>query len=147
MLSFVAESLEGPRGEELVRVLRRRYRCALIDEFQDTDMVQWKIFRRVFFESGGSNPLFLIGDPKQAIYAFRGADVETYLAARGEIRDAGGGLVRLTRNHRSTPKLIEASNAILDQSAKAPFFLLKTPMIHSLEMMGLRIPVTFSAEA
>jgi len=122
MLSFVAESIEGPRGEELVRVLRRRYRCALIDEFQDTDTVQWKIFRKVFFESGGSNPLFLIGDPKQAIYAFRGADVETYLAARREILDAGGVLVRLTRNYRSTPKLIEASNAILDQSAKDPFF-------------------------
>ena len=90
MLAFVAESLEGPRGEELVGDLRRRYRCALIDEFQDTDTVQWKIFRKVFFESGGANPLFLIGDPKQAIYAFRGADVEAYLAARKEILDAGG---------------------------------------------------------
>jgi exodeoxyribonuclease V beta subunit len=122
MLSFVAESLEGPGSVELVRALRRRYRCALIDEFQDTDTVQWKIFRKIFFESGGSNPLFLIGDPKQAIYAFRGADVETYLAARTEILGAGGTPVQLTRNYRSTPALIEASNAILDQSAKDPFF-------------------------
>ena len=122
MLSFVAESLEGPGSVELVRALRRRYRCALIDEFQDTDTVQWKIFRKIFFESDGSNPLFLIGDPKQAIYAFRGADVETYLAARREILGAGGIPVQLTRNYRSTPALIEASNAILDQSAKDPFF-------------------------
>ena len=122
MLAFVAESLEGPRSEELVRILRRRYRCALIDEFQDTDVLQWKIFRKIFFESGGANPLFLIGDPKQAIYAFRGADVETYLAARREIRAAAGALVPLTANYRSTPELIAATNAILDQSVREPFF-------------------------
>jgi exodeoxyribonuclease V beta subunit len=122
MLAFVAESLDGPRSDELVSVLRRRYRCALIDEFQDTDILQWKIFRKIFFESGGANPLFLIGDPKQAIYAFRGADVETYLTARGEILDAGGALVPLTENYRSTPGLIAATNAILDQSARDPFF-------------------------
>lgn len=122
MLALVAESLEGPRGDELVEALRRRYRYALIDEFQDTDDVQWKIFRKIFFESGGTNPLFLIGDPKQAIYAFRGADVETYLAARDEIVRSGGSLVPLTENYRATPELVGASNAILDQSARPPFF-------------------------
>ncbi len=122
MLALVAESLEGPGGEELAAALRRRYRYALIDEFQDTDDIQWKIFRKIFFESGGGNPLFLIGDPKQAIYAFRGADVETYLAARNEITDSGGSLVPLTENYRATPRLIEACNAILDQSANPPFF-------------------------
>jgi exodeoxyribonuclease V beta subunit len=122
MLAFVAESLDGPGSGELVSVLRRRYRCALIDEFQDTDVLQWKIFRKIFFESGGANPLFLIGDPKQAIYAFRGADVETYLAARREILNAGGVLVPLTANYRSTPALIAATNRILEQSAREPFF-------------------------
>jgi exodeoxyribonuclease V beta subunit len=122
MLALVAEGLEGPRGGELAAALRRRYRYALIDEFQDTDDIQWRIFRKIFFESGSGNPLFVIGDPKQAIYAFRGADVETYLAARDEIVGSGGSLVPLTENHRATPRLVEACNTILDQSAKPPFF-------------------------
>jgi exodeoxyribonuclease V beta subunit len=122
MLWFVAESLEGSRGEELAAILRRRYRCALIDEFQDTDVVQWRIFRKIFFESRGANPIFLIGDPKQAIYGFRGADVQTYLAAREEILGAEGALVPLKKSYRSTPALIEACNRILDQNANEPFF-------------------------
>ncbi len=122
MLDLVAESLEGPRGEELVQTLRARYRCALIDEFQDTDDVQWRIFRRIFFESGGTNPLYIIGDPKQAIYGFRGADVATYLAAREEVLRRGGTPLALAKSYRSTPALIEACNAIFDQSASPPFF-------------------------
>ena len=58
--------------------LRARYRVVLVDEFQDTDPVQWSILRRAFH---GHTTLVLIGDPKQAIYAFRGADVVTYLEA------------------------------------------------------------------
>lgn len=122
MLDLVAESLEGPRGEELVRTLRARFRCALIDEFQDTDDVQWSIFRRIFFESGGTNPLYIIGDPKQAIYGFRGADVATYLAAREEVLRSGGTLLALRKSYRSTPALIEACNAIFNQSVNLPFF-------------------------
>lgn len=122
MLDLVAESLEGSRGEELVQTLRARYRCALIDEFQDTDDVQWRIFRRIFFESGGVNPLYIIGDPKQAIYGFRGADVETYLAACEEVVRSGGARLALAKSYRSTPALIEACNAIFDQSASPPFF-------------------------
>ena len=59
--------------------MRARYRFALIDEFQDTDELQWSFFERVFVESDGRNLVYLIGDPKQAIYGFRGADVHTYL--------------------------------------------------------------------
>jgi exodeoxyribonuclease V beta subunit len=60
--------------------VRRKYRVALIDESQDTDPLQWKIFQRVFAASQ-DHWLYLIGDPKQAIYGFRGADVNTYLQA------------------------------------------------------------------
>jgi exodeoxyribonuclease V beta subunit len=122
MLSEVAAGLDGPRGPELVRHLRARYRFALIDEFQDTDEVQWRIFRRIFFESGGTNPVYVIGDPKQAIYGFRGADVQTYLAATDEIRRSGGGFVALERNFRSTAPMIAACNQIFDQNAAQPFF-------------------------
>ncbi len=122
MLSLVRDNLVGEHGDALVGILRGRYDFALIDEFQDTDEVQWEIFRRIFFESGGANRLYLIGDPKQAIYRFRGADVETYLAAKRELLEAGGARVALEQNFRSTGALIDGYNLILDQGAKAPFF-------------------------
>ena len=68
-------------------------------------------------ESGDGNILYVVGDPKQAIYSFRGADVFTYLEARDEILKAGGASVRLAENHRSTGDLISALNLILDQRA------------------------------
>jgi exodeoxyribonuclease V beta subunit len=122
MLSLLHESLEGPHGPALVEELRSRYRFALIDEFQDTDPIQWKIFRKLFFQSEGRCRLYLIGDPKQAIYAFRGADVQTYVAAKEELLGSGGKRVVLDCNYRSTPRLIEAYNEILDQKAEHPFF-------------------------
>jgi exodeoxyribonuclease V beta subunit len=123
MLTLVAESLDGPDGEAAVRQLRERYHVALIDEFQDTDSVQWRIFERIFFEApGGTRPLIVIGDPKQAIYGFRGADVHTYLRAREAIRAGGGVVVPLSDNFRSTTRVIRAYNAILDQRAEPPFF-------------------------
>ena len=122
MIQVVADSLDGPRGDELIHALRARYHCALIDEFQDTDAVQWRIFRRVFFESEGKNPLFLVGDPKQAIYAFRGADVHVYLDARETVHEAGGQVLPLTECYRATPALIEAYNWILKQDHAQPLF-------------------------
>ena len=102
--------------------MRHRYQFALIDEFQDTDELQWSFFKRVFVDSGGRNIAYLIGDPKQAIYGFRGADVFTYLAARQVVEDSGSPRVPLASNFRSTPDMIEAYNHILDGSASEPFF-------------------------
>jgi ATP-dependent exoDNAse (exonuclease V) beta subunit len=65
----------------LTKVQREKYACAVVDEFQDTDHRQWNIFRKIFLESPGHN-LIVIGDPKQAIYSFRGADIFAYLQAR-----------------------------------------------------------------
>ena len=122
MLTLVGRSLAGedPRAAALLAHLRARFRYALIDEFQDTDEVQWGIFRRIFFEAGAGHVLTVIGDPKQAIYAFRGADVFTYLRAKEEIVAAGGELLFLQQNFRSTASVIDAYNAIFDQAA--PFF-------------------------
>ena len=64
----------------------------------------------MFFDSDGKNPLFVIGDPKQAIYAFRGADVHVYLDARETIREAGGPRASVTGCYRATPALIDAYN-------------------------------------
>jgi exodeoxyribonuclease V beta subunit len=118
MLTLVAERLGGedPPAQLLLSTLRRRYKYALIDEFQDTDDVQWFIFRRLFFESREHHVLTVIGDPKQAIYRFRGADVHTYLRARTEILQAGGALVKLAQNFRSTQAVIDGYNAVFGQS-------------------------------
>jgi exodeoxyribonuclease V beta subunit len=121
MLLLVRSALEGPRGESLARALRARYRAALIDEFQDTDDVQWSIFRRLFVEGDTGHALYVIGDPKQAIYAFRGADVHTYLRAKSDLR-ASAPLLVLDTNFRSTARLVAAHNRILDQSAARPLF-------------------------
>ena len=83
--------------------------------------MQWEIFRKIFYESREGNRIYLIGDPKQAIYAFRGADVYTYLDARKDIcGDARP--VPLDENFRSTERLIRAYNLLLDQQAAPPFF-------------------------
>ena len=118
MLTLVAERLsgEGASTQLLLSTLRRRYKYALIDEFQDTDEVQWFIFRRLFFESREPHGLTVIADPKQAIYRFRGADVHTYLRARAEILQAGGVLVKLAQNFRSTAAVIDGYNAVFDQA-------------------------------
>ncbi len=86
--------------------LRERYAVALVDEFQDTDPIQWEIMRRAFGE--GEATLILIGDPKQAVYSFRGADVYAYLsaAASATIRET------LATNWRSDQGLIEALDAL-----------------------------------
>ncbi len=120
MLHLVAKALAdpGPAGGELLQTLRRRYRHALIDEFQDTDETQWSIFRRIFVESTGEHALTVIGDPKQAIYGFRGADVHAYLEARQALQAAGGSRLVLDRNFRSTADMVEATNLIFDQSAE-----------------------------
>jgi len=122
MLAMVWNAIDGPRGEALVKELRARYRYALLDEFQDTDSIQWQIFRRLFVDGGSGNTLYVVGDPKQAIYGFRGADVFTYLQASSELAHKGAKKVALTRNFRSSRDMVDALNAIFDQNAPAPLF-------------------------
>ncbi|HEX9080306.1 MAG TPA: UvrD-helicase domain-containing protein [Desulfuromonadaceae bacterium] len=148
-------ALEGAGGERLAVSLRERYRAALIDEFQDTDPLQWRIFARMagvnmkpvsgvgqgdgeeatqaymHIRRGASDavtaeirpkaasyPLFLIGDPKQAIYSFRGADIHAYLAAARAVD--GERRWTLDTNRRSTPGLVAAVNTLFS-AAEDPF--------------------------
>jgi exodeoxyribonuclease V beta subunit len=123
MIRLVWKALDGRAGDDLLSSLRNRFDYGLIDEYQDTDELQWRIFRRLFVDSAGRNLLYVIGDPKQAIYAFRGADVFTYLQARDVIRQKDDqNLVCLTKNFRSTSALIEACNRLFCQDAAEPFF-------------------------
>ena len=98
-------ALRDPQAAER---LRRQFDVVMIDEFQDTDPVQWDIVRTAFGD--GSTTLVLIGDPKQAIYAFRGADVHTYLDAARRADT----VATLARNWRSDQGLVEAYDALFD---------------------------------
>lgn len=120
----LAQALDGPMGAKLVADLRARYRVALVDEFQDTNPLQLRIFTRLFGQQdeGGADgavpcPLIFVGDPKQAIYGFRGADVFAYLKARNQA-DTGYALLE---NRRSDPPLLAAVNALFDRPR--PFLL------------------------
>ncbi|AXT85111.1 exodeoxyribonuclease V subunit beta [Aeromicrobium sp. A1-2] len=100
LLSRLAVALEGddaPARDQM----RRRWQVVLVDEFQDTDPVQWQVLERAF---GGHAALILIGDPKQAIYAFRGGDVVTYLEAAA----TAGEQATLATNWRSDAPLVES---------------------------------------
>jgi exodeoxyribonuclease V beta subunit len=109
----VKNALENNSGQIFKAALRKRYKAALIDEFQDTDTVQYEIFKKIF---KGYAPLFFIGDPKQAIYRFRGADIYAYLDAR---KDADH-IFTLNKNYRSSKNAVNAVNNIFSYSSN-PF--------------------------
>ena len=110
LLDRLRDALKGPNSERLASLIRQQFPAALIDEFQDTDPVQYEIFDRVYTVAAPAEntTLILIGDPKQAIYAFRGADIYTYLQAREATE---GRHQTLKINHRSTLGMVEASNS------------------------------------
>ncbi len=106
LLTRLSDTLEGEGGAVAAARLRARYRVVLVDEFQDTDPVQWRIMQTAFGD--GEVTLVLIGDPKQAIYAFRGADVYAYI----EAARTAGSEATLTTNWRSDQGLIDAYDAL-----------------------------------
>ena len=115
LLVDLDRALAGPAGPRLVESLRARYRIALVDEFQDTDPLQLRIFTRIFGST--ERPLVFVGDPKQAIYGFRGADVFAYLEARARA-DTGYALLD---NRRSDAPLLAAVNELF--ARPLPFLL------------------------
>jgi exodeoxyribonuclease V beta subunit len=116
LLTRLGAALEAPGGAALAGVIRNQFPVALIDEFQDTDPVQYAIFRAVYHGRTGTG-LFLIGDPKQAIYAFRGADIHTYLRAR---QDTTGHRRTLDTNYRSTRGMVAAVNQLFAAAGEYP---------------------------
>ncbi|WP_053145725.1 exodeoxyribonuclease V subunit beta [Pseudomonas sp. P97.38] len=111
MLLRLDAALQADGGERLASLIREQFPVALIDEFQDTDPVQYRIFESIYRieENNPETGLFLIGDPKQAIYAFRGADIYTYLRAR---EATAGRLHTLGTNFRSSHAMVGAVNHI-----------------------------------
>ena len=107
-------------GDAVARMLRARHRLVLVDEHQDTDAVQWSVLRRAFRDDLGPDAppadVVVVGDPKQSIYRFRGADVAAYLAARGE----AGTLRALGHSHRAAPPLVAALNVLFSGARLGP---------------------------
>lgn len=115
LLIKVRDALVNDSGNnDLAFRIRQKYRAALIDEFQDTDPVQYEIFSNLF--DSKESVLFIIGDPKQAIYSFRGADIFSYMKAASK----AGSKNTLTENWRSDAGLVDAVNAIFS-FVKKPF--------------------------
>lgn len=133
-LSRLHDALQGPQGEQLAEVLRQTFPAAMIDEFQDTDALQYSIFRMIYrpeeqLPGDGALSLTMIGDPKQAIYSFRGGDIFAYAQAR---KDVGSRLYTLDTNWRSTPALIAAVNAVFE-GRDAPFVYADTIAFQSVK--------------
>ncbi|HHF6567969.1 TPA: exodeoxyribonuclease V subunit beta [Haemophilus influenzae] len=111
LLRLFCEALQGAQGDELAEMIRFQYPFAMIDEFQDTDSQQYAIFSKIYRDNPEKNTGFImIGDPKQAIYRFRGADIFTYLKASDEAQSR----FELTKNYRSEKHLVEGVNALFD---------------------------------
>ncbi|CBG89602.1 exodeoxyribonuclease V subunit beta [Citrobacter rodentium] len=117
MLSRLDAALRSESGDALAAAIRTRFPVAMIDEFQDTDPQQYRIFRRIWRQQP-ETALLLIGDPKQAIYAFRGADIFTYMKARSEV----SARYTLDTNWRSAPGMVNSVNRLFTQMDDAFMF-------------------------
>jgi exodeoxyribonuclease V beta subunit len=115
MLARLKDALEGPNGEALRRRILDQYPVAMVDEFQDTSPDQYRIFDLLYrvADNDPARGLFLIGDPKQSIYGFRGADIHSYLSAR---RATAGRHYQLGTNYRSTRQLVAAVNQLFSHA-------------------------------
>ena len=118
LLRLLKEALHGEGGEQLAELIRFQYPFAIIDEFQDTDALQYQIFSKIYHNetASGNVGFMMIGDPKQAIYRFRGADIFTYLKAADEANEH----FNLGTNYRSSQPLVEGVNRLFDFK-NAPF--------------------------
>ncbi|MGC6408735.1 exodeoxyribonuclease V subunit beta [Bisgaard Taxon 45] len=118
LLRLLREALYSAQGEELAQFIRVQYPFAMIDEFQDTDAQQYQIFAKIYLHQDATETGFImIGDPKQAIYKFRGADIFTYFQA-AEQADAR---FTLGTNWRSAQRLVKAINGLFQFEQGVPF--------------------------
>ncbi|OGJ86463.1 MAG: exodeoxyribonuclease V subunit beta [Candidatus Raymondbacteria bacterium RifOxyA12_full_50_37] len=124
LIRSLHKALQQETAGLLIQGIRGTFKAALVDEFQDTDQMQYTIFKTLF-GSENSTPLFLIGDPKQAIYSFRNADIFTYLGAAAHIPVENQ--YTLSTNYRSEPGLVKAVNTIFNRSDTFIYDAIKPP--------------------
>ncbi|MGH8427519.1 MAG: exodeoxyribonuclease V subunit beta [Gammaproteobacteria bacterium] len=143
MLQNLCDALAGPSGKVLAERIAKRYPLALVDEFQDTDPLQYEIFSGIYADRKNTG-LVLIGDPKQAIYRFRGADVFAYMRARHWCEKSER-IYDLARNYRTTEPLVAALNTLFGLNEK-PFFYDEIPF-KAVESGGEISALTIKKEA
>ena len=130
LLRLLKEALCHPNNTEFAQLIRYQYPFAMIDEFQDTDAVQYQIFSKVYVEPqrldpASDNGFIMIGDPKQAIYKFRGADIFTYFKAADEAQHR----FNLGKNYRSHQDVVQCVNHLFDFHEPSPFLYDKIPFL------------------
>lgn len=120
LLLLLDKALQSENGPNLAARIRKQLPVAMIDEFQDTDPIQFRIFNYIYNikEPYEDTSLIMIGDPKQAIYGFRGADIYTYLEAREMVGDEN--IFTLSCNYRSNGNLIKSVNGLFSRSESLP---------------------------
>ena len=124
LLRFLNEALSTEHNSHLAHLIAHQYPVAMIDEFQDTDPVQYQIFNQIY-QQRQQTGLLLIGDPKQAIYGFRGADIFTYIQAKQDVDY----WFTMSTNWRSSQGMVEAVNSLFELR-KHPFVFDSIPFIH-----------------
>lgn len=135
LLKYMKEAL---KNEQFLDTVRKRYKAAIIDEFQDTDQIQWEIFNGLFT---GFSPIYLVGDPKQSIYSFRQADIYTYLKAANTIQEDHR--LSLDTNFRSQPSLTCCLNALFEK-ALSPEFIELPKLAAVLDFLKVKSPSSIS---
>ena len=148
LVNDLAKALEKPNEEPiekdnalfLQKAVRKTYKACLIDEFQDTDPKQYEIFSKLFSSQG--TPFFMIGDPKQAIYAFRGGDIFAYLKASKDCEQK----FTLEKNYRSAPLLVKGINGVFSDN-KNPFLYENIEFSQVKTPKKAKNPLIFNKEA
>ena len=130
MLKVVKETLDS--NSSFKNALKNKYCYAIIDEFQDTNQLQFDTFKSIFLEDNNHH-LIVVGDPKQSIYSFQGADLSVYFKAKEEIDKLGGYISNLATNYRSSSKMIESCNKLFMKYNDESFF-------HDIEFMPSKSP-------
>lgn len=126
LITLLLNYISKNKNNKLLKKILHNYPVAIIDEFQDTDFNQYKIFQKLYSNQSKNNSLILIGDPKQSIYSFRGADIFTYL----KIRKLLFNKYRLNINWRSSPGMVNAINQLFKLSN--PFIFEDIPFIPAI---------------
>lgn len=147
LLRLLRDALLKQQGMKLIQFIRQQYPFAMIDEFQDTDPIQLTIFEKIYLSATPDQQptgFTVIGDPKQAIYRFRGADIFTYLSVMAQDQaNRIENIYTLQHNYRSSKGLITSLNSLFAQ-AKNPFFLpeIQFPLIEAHQQGSLTIKQT-----
>lgn len=130
LLTMLNQALKNLHtGEALSQKIRAMYPFAMIDEFQDTDLTQYEIFSQIFMAENAENGFIMIGDPKQSIYKFRGADIFTYLRAAKQADEQ----FTLGKNWRSLPEVVQAVNNLFSFANDNSPFLYEDIGFHPVE--------------